>query len=61
MRLTFVRRAESRTQQVRPLDPAVVSDDAKEVLLDDVRLALLDAREAVGDVKAVADLGCPRV
>ena len=51
-------RAEARAEQVGSLDLAV-SHRAEEMLLDDVRFFVLDTGEAIGDVKAVADLVRP--
>jgi hypothetical protein len=41
-------RAEARAEQVSPLDLAL-ADGAEEVLLDDVRLIVLDPGEAIRD------------
>ena len=46
---------EPRTEQVGPRDE-VAGERAREVLLDDVWLPVLDALESVGDEDAVADL-----
>src|SRR5438067_890714 len=53
-RAELIPRPESGAEQVGALDP-LVSDDAAEMLLDDVRLALLYTDEAVGDEDAIAD------
>ena len=48
-------RLESRAEQVGTFDLAVF-DRAKEVMLDQVRLTVLDAGQLVGDVEAVSYL-----
>jgi hypothetical protein len=53
-------REKAGAEQVGALDQTV-SDVAIQMLLDDVRLTFLDAREAVGDVEAVGDLVDPRL
>jgi hypothetical protein len=53
-------RSETRAEQVGAFDLAVL-DRAKEVMLDQERLTILDAGQLVGDVEAVSDLMATRV